>query len=65
MSDIKHKTKVGMFWNAFENYDFAYAYVLENPIRYSKAISLEELNIKNAPQSYIYITEKLLKNLIK
>ena len=44
------------FFNSyFKNKKVAYAYVLSNPIIYNKPISLEDLNIKAAPQSYIYI----------
>ena len=44
------------FFNSyFKNRKVAYAYVLSNPVIYKKPICLKELNIKAAPQSYIYI----------
>ena len=43
------------FMKYFNNHDIAYAYVLNNPVKYDRKISLSELNITMAPQSYLYI----------
>lgn len=49
------------FMKYFGNHEFAYAYVLENPIKYDRQISLKELNILAAPQSYLYISDEIVQ----
>lgn len=49
------------FMKYFENHKFAYAYVLENPVKYDRQISLQELNISSAPQSYLYISDDIIQ----
>lgn len=39
----------------FSNSKQAYAYILSNPKRYLKDKSLEELDVKYAPQGFIYL----------
>ena len=48
------------FMRYFKNRDFAYAYVLNKPIKYDREISLNELNITSAPQSYLYIASEVI-----
>ena len=52
------------FMKYFSNRDFAYAYVLSNPIKYDRQISLTELNISSAPQSYLYIADEAIKQAL-
>ncbi len=43
------------FMNYFKDRKFAFAYVLENPIKYENPKFLSEYNIKAVPQSFIYL----------
>lgn len=43
------------YMDYFSNRKVAYAYVLDKPVRYENALSLENYNISSAPQSYIYL----------
>lgn len=49
------------FMKYFKNHEFAYAYVLENPVKYDRQISLQELNISSAPQSYLYLSDDIIQ----
>lgn len=53
------------FMKYFNNRDFAYAYILSNPIKYDRQISLSELNISSAPQSYLYIADEAIKQALR
>ena len=51
------------FKNYFKDKKLAYAYVLSNAIKYKTPISLAEIGIKAAPQSFIYLTSEQYNNL--
>lgn len=57
----KTKEYAGIEYDAFLDYfskrEIAYAYVLENPLKYENPKSLKELNISAPPQSFIYIKD--------
>lgn len=55
-SGIDHKD----FLSYFRNREYAYAYVLDNPVIYHKQMNLSELNIKSVPQSFAYISEDVI-----
>ena len=42
----------------YENCDYAVAYEIEKAILYDKQKDLKDFNVKMAPQSYVYITNK-------
>ena len=42
----------------YENCDYAVAYEIEKAILYNKQKDLKDFNVKMAPQSYVYITNK-------
>ena len=42
----------------YENCDYAVAYEIEKAILYDKQKDLKNFNVKTAPQSYVYITNK-------
>ena len=42
----------------YENCDYAVAYEIEKAILYDKQKDLKDFNVKTAPQSYVYITNK-------
>ena len=42
----------------YENCDYAVAYEIEKAILYNKQKDLKDYNVKMAPQSYVYITNK-------
>ncbi len=56
---LKTKDYAGIDYDSFMNYfkerKFAFAYVLENPIKYENPKFLSEYNIKAVPQSFIYL----------
>ena len=49
------KTKYDKY---YENCDYAVAYEIEKAILYDKQKDLKDFNVKTAPQSYVYITNK-------
>lgn len=49
------KTKYDKY---YENCDYAVAYEIEKAILYDKQKDLKDFNVKMAPQSYVYITNK-------
>ena len=49
------KTKYDKY---YENCDYAVAYEIEKTILYDKQNDLKDFNVKMAPQSYVYITNK-------
>ena len=49
------KTKYDKY---YENCDYAVAYEIEKAILYDKQKDLKDFNVKKAPQSYVYITNK-------
>lgn len=49
------KTKYDKY---YENCDYAVAYEIEKAILYNKQKDLKDFNVKMAPQSYVYITNK-------
>ena len=49
------KTKYDKY---YENCDYAVAYEIEKSILYDKQKDLKDFNVKKAPQSYVYITNK-------
>lgn len=51
------------FLKYFSNREYAYAYVLKNPIQYNRQFSLKELNISVAPQNFLYIDDEILKSI--
>lgn len=53
------------FFKYFRNHDFAYAYELEQPIRYKEHLVLSELNISHAPQSYIYLSDEKIPSIVE
>ena len=44
--------------NYYENCSYAVAYEIEKAILYDKQKDLKDFNIRTAPQSYVYITNK-------
>ena len=52
------KTKYDKY---FENCNYAVAYEIEKAILYNKQKDLKDFNVKMAPQSYVYITNKVVK----
>lgn len=44
--------------NYYENCGYAVAYEIEKAILYDKQKDLKDFNVKKAPQSYVYITNK-------
>ena len=42
----------------YENCDYAVAYEIEKAILYDKQKDLKDFNVRTAPQSYVYITNK-------
>lgn len=44
--------------NYYENCDYAVAYEIEKAILYDKQKDLKDFNVRTAPQSYVYITNK-------
>ena len=56
---LKTKEYAGIDYDSFMNYfrerKFAFAYVLEKPIKYEIPKLLSEYNIKAVPQSFIYL----------
>ena len=46
------------YFSYFKDKEFAYAYVLEKPVKYKNPKSLSEYNITSAPQSFIYLKDK-------
>ena len=44
--------------NYYENCDYAVAYEIEKAILYNKQKDLKDFNVRTAPQSYVYITNK-------
>ena len=52
------KTKYDKY---FENCNYAVAYEIEKAILYDKQKDLKDFNVKMAPQSYVYITNKVVK----
>ena len=49
------KTKYDKY---YENCDYAVAYEIEKAILYDKQKDLKDFNVRTAPQSYVYITNK-------
>ncbi len=49
------KTKYDKY---YENCDYAVAYEIERAILYDKQKDLKDFNVRTAPQSYVYITNK-------
>ncbi|MBR3229487.1 MAG: ASCH domain-containing protein [Bacilli bacterium] len=49
------KTKYDKY---FENCSYAVAYEIEKAILYNKQKDLKDFNVRTAPQSYVYITNK-------
>lgn len=49
------KTKYDKY---YENCDYAVAYEIEKTILYDKQKDLKDFNVRVAPQSYVYITNK-------
>ena len=49
------KTKYDKY---YENYDCAVAFEIEKAILYDKQKDLKDFNVRTAPQSYVYITNK-------
>ncbi len=49
------KTKYDKY---YENCDYAVAYEIKKAILYDKQKDLKDFNVKMAPQSYVYITNK-------
>ena len=49
------KTKYDKY---YENCSYAVAYEIEKSILYDKQKDLKDFNVKKAPQSYVYITNK-------
>ncbi len=52
------------FMDYFNNILTAYAYCLNNPLFYSEPVTLKNIGIKNAPQSFIYIDTKPLDDFL-
>ena len=52
------KTKYDKY---FENCNYAVAYEIEKAILYNKQKDLKDFNVKMPPQSYVYITNKVVK----
>lgn len=46
------------YFSYFKDREIAYAYVLEDPVKYKNPKSLSEYNITSAPQSFIYLKDK-------
>ena len=44
--------------NYYENCSYAVAYEIEKAILYDKQKDLKDFNVRTAPQSYVYITNK-------
>ena len=42
------------YMNYFKNHKYAYAYVLNTPVKYKKPINLTDYNIHSPPQSFVY-----------
>ncbi len=53
------------FVEYYKNKNKAFAYKLKNVKKFDYAISLKELGIKNAPQSFMYLEKKLEEHLIE
>ena len=51
------KTKYDKY---YENCDYAVAYEIEKAILYDKQKDLKDFNVRTAPQSYVYITNKVV-----
>lgn len=55
------KSYAGIDYESYSKYfsgrDFAYAYVLDNPIKYENPKSLMDYNISAPPQSFIYLED--------
>ena len=49
------KTKYDKY---YENCDYAVAYEIEKAVLYNKPKDLKDYNVRTAPQSYVYITNK-------
>ena len=49
----------------FREREKAYAYKLRNPIAYNQGILLEDLGIKQAPQSYCYMEDRLYSKTVR
>ena len=49
------KTKYDKY---YDNCDYAVAYEIEKAILYDKQKDLKDFNVRTAPQSYVYITNK-------
>ena len=52
------------FDSYYSGRDVAYAYVLSNPVLYDRCVSLNEIGIKAAPQSFVYLSEEQYRVLI-
>lgn len=53
------KTEAGIdyssFFDYFKNREYAYSYVLENPIQYKKPRNLDSYGLSTPPQNFVYL----------